>query len=117
VNRGWHLALSLLTVVAIIGAVGLDVAADFSAMSCCAATNYACKGMRTPDDCCRAMHHLAPRPSTSATAIHVVHAPATTPLITTYTLPTTATVASRLEARPLKRPHDPPHLHTFVPLI
>ena len=94
-----------------------DVHAGAKAMSCCAKAHRSCAGLRTPDQCCKHMHP-APAHETFATAAGTRAVPAAV----MATLPSTS---QRVSFQPSilvrlihsKRPHDPPHLHTFSLLI
>lgn len=89
-----------------------------AAMACCAKADYSCARLQTPDDCCRhGGRGMGPQvPGTAAKTLSP-EAP------TVNVLPAQAqprafltSVRSLLDTE-FKRPHDPPHLHTFSLLI
>jgi hypothetical protein len=95
-----------------------DLRSASEAMACCAKTDYECAGFRTPDDCCNQMHQgtSGPVPSTVAGAPNPLNTSLTAAPDSAYFLPTRL---PRVDAAAVefKRPHDPPHLHTFILLI
>jgi len=94
-----------------------DMVTGQAAMVCCAKTDYSCAGLSAPDTCCRRMHHASSHatPSTAAAAHSHDGLPAATLLPSAFFVgPTRGWERARLE---FKRPHDPPHLHTYSLLI
>jgi hypothetical protein len=88
-----------------------------AAMACCAKTDYSCAGFSAPDSCCQRMHHAAshPTPSTVGAAQGIDGPPAIAALQPELVVRTPSTCEIvRVE---FKRPHDPPHLHTYSLLI
>jgi hypothetical protein len=86
-------------------------------MECCAKAKYECAGVGTPDDCCRRMHHTSD--ASSPSIIRPSNAAAHDVAIV---MPAIEVIAVIVTDRPVsapdfKRPHDPPHLHTFSLLI
>ena len=86
-------------------------------MECCATARYECAGIGTPDDCCRRMHHTSgpASPSNIRSSNHAHNLPTVVPA--TEVVATAAVTDGPLSASDFKRPHDPPHLHTFSLLI
>jgi hypothetical protein len=95
----------------------VDLRAGVSAMACCTKTHYHCAGLKTPDDCCKTMRHAPahPVPSTAAGKSAEPRAMAATLLSTSQ--PATFSLSPSRQSADSKRPHDPPHLHTFALLI
>jgi hypothetical protein len=93
--------------------------ASMLAMACCAKTHRECAGVKSPDDCCRGMGHVGAGPVSTTPpsgptldtpAVHAVLAQAAIADAAIGSSPVFVSVA-------FKRPHDPPHLHTFALLI
>ena len=85
-------------------------------MACCKAGHLTCGKMTSASDCCKSQQRAAP---TIAVAKHpdlavVLALPASAPAPFAF-VPTCRRSAPA--AGLLKRPHDPPHLHTFSLLI
>jgi len=122
-NRDVRHRLRALVAVAVLLAVSSaanelsDVRSAAAAMACCAKTDYQCAGLRTPDECCKRMHHSPGHvaPSTAPVERNGSAAPAVAPLPVAY-LPFSreSVVATSPD---FTRPHDPPHLHAFSLLI
>jgi hypothetical protein len=97
----------------------MSIVASARAHGCCARTNYACAGLRTPDDCCKSMGHsagaapagLLPRPEQPVVPV------ASIPIDITFPALADVNRASTTTSPIAKRLYDPPHLHTFVLLI
>ena len=115
--RLWLGALALLVAASVGANAFADLGAAAAAMACCAKTDYACAGMRAPDDCCEQMGHVVARTTTgtlSNTAPLAVPAAVVPPVFIVE--PTPASEPLNPEAA-FKRPHDPPHLHRYSLLI
>jgi hypothetical protein len=105
--------------VAVACAVGelSDLRVAAAAMACCAKTDYSCAGLRTPDECCQTMGHAPAHPVAATLA-----GQSTQPGAMVATLPPASqllpvTLSTSLRLPESKRPHDPPHLHTFSLLV
>ena len=110
-------AACVLTAVAFAANEISDMVGGQAAMVCCAKADYSCAGLSAPDTCCRRMHHAAshPTPSTAAAANSHDGLPAVALLPPVFFVgPTCGWESARVE---FKRPHDPPHLHTYSLLI
>ncbi len=85
-------------------------------MACCAKTDYSCAGLSAPDTCCQRMQHAASHPTPSIAAGQGIDGP---PAIVALppALVARSTSAWELARAEFKRPHDPPHLHTYSLLI
>jgi hypothetical protein len=87
---------------------------------CCASTGGECAQLSTPDDCCQTQEQAASQGYTSVAPDARRAAP---DLIVAVVVPSSVTTIPGPVAddRPIsgaiKRPHDPPHLHTFPLLI
>jgi hypothetical protein len=93
-----------------------DLESSATAMACCAKAKYRCAGLRSPDDCCQQMGHTA-RPTVAGTL-----SPPDGPKVAAAAIGAAfgvdfAAFVSLTLPPALKRPHDPPHLHHFNPLI
>ena len=115
------LVKTIATIVVLIGISSANDLADVrggaKAMSCCAKARRSCAGLRTPDQCCKKMHP-APAHETFATAA----GQRAVPVAMVAALPSTSYLRSFPSSIPVrltgvKRPHDPPHLHTFSLLV
>lgn len=88
-----------------------------TAMACCAKTHNRCAGLRTPDSCCQRMGHTAIHNVAGTIAKAQLSAPTMMAAVPVFV----ATVASGgVEPHAglaFTRPHDPPHLHSFILLI
>jgi hypothetical protein len=99
------------------GSAFVDVGAGAKAMACCAKARRSCAGLRTPDQCCKRMHPAPADPlAGTVTAKRIV------PIAVAATLSATPDLGWFDPFIPYrhtdsKRPHDPPHLHTFSLLI
>jgi hypothetical protein len=93
-----------------------DLRAAATAMDCCLKTAYACGGFSAPDDCCKRMGHTreATAAGTLVTALSVGPA---VQAIGPEIVPALDLPSRDLVDAVFKRPHDPPHLHTFSLLI
>ena len=93
-----------------------DLRAAATAMDCCLKTDYACAGLSAPDDCCKRMGHTgeASAPGTLVTAPSVGPA---VQAISPEVVPGLDLSSRDPFDAVFKRPHDPPHLHTFSLLI
>jgi hypothetical protein len=93
--------------------------ASMLAMACCAKTHGECAGVKGPDDCCRGMGHVSADPAKTTPP----NRPTVDTLSACAVLPQPALAAAAIgwssasDAVAFKRPHDPPHLHTFALLI
>jgi hypothetical protein len=94
-----------------------DLRSSTAARACCAKTHNQCAGLSTPDDCCKRMGH-----TTAGSLAGTLSA--AQPLVVAATgvvawLPATLTTVqgSSNVGFAFKRPHDPPHLHSFSLLI
>jgi hypothetical protein len=85
-------------------------------MACCAKTNYQCAGLRAPDDCCQHMGHTAIR-AAAGTLTSVELPVLTAAAIDRGYEPDLAARGAMTVGCGWKRPHDPPHLHQYNPLI
>ena len=93
-----------------------DVDSSATAMACCMKANFQCAGLRAPDDCCQRMGHTAARMPVGTLA--GAHSQAVASAIIAPSFLAEATSSLSLNAAPsFKRPHDPPHLHHYNPLI
>ena len=93
-----------------------DLQSSATAMACCAKAKYECAGLRGPDDCCRQMGHTAGRTAVGTFSTVDTHVAAAAVMDRSLFLD----VRSFGPLNPpsgLKRPHDPPHLHQYNPLI
>ena len=103
---------------AIAGGDVARVRASLTAMSCCVKTHGDCAGVRTPDDCCRGMGHVAASPDgTTATRGPAFDSPLVPAVLAETTSHPGFTLARVAVSIAFKRPHDPPHLHSFALLI
>jgi hypothetical protein len=85
-------------------------------MACCKAGHGTCGQMASASDCCKSRQHTAP---TVAVAKQIdlavaIALPASAPAM--FALVTESRFSAPVRG-PVKRPHDPPHLHTFSLLI
>src|SRR3954451_7475882 len=106
------IARTMVVVASIVVSSFADLRAAAAAMDCCLKTNYACAGLSAPDDCCKHMGHT--REATAAGTL--VSVPAVGPALQSFApeVVPDVDVSSRDGADGVfKRPHDPPHLHTF----
>jgi hypothetical protein len=93
-----------------------DLHSALTAMACCAKTNYQCAGLSGPDDCCQRMGHAAgPTVGTLSSASPLVVPSAV--LIPGFIVAPASLFGSPSPGPAFKRPHDPPHLHSFSLLI
>ena len=108
--------LALLVATAVATGAFAELRASATAMACCRKTNYRCAGLSPPDDCCQQMGHVARTPgaATVASAPLLCALPLAAPAFSAE--PTSAFPALRIGFA-FKRPHDPPHLHTYSLLI
>jgi len=94
-----------------------DLRSSTTAMACCAKTHNQCAGLSAPDDCCKRMGHAtAGSLAGTLSAAQPLALPATG-VVAWLTANLTAAHGSSNVDFALKRPHDPPHLHTFSLLI
>jgi hypothetical protein len=113
--------LVLIRVLFVIAAAAVSPLADLhassAAMACCAQMDYSCTGMSAPDDCCQRMTHAPARAAagTLSTAIQLV-APAGV-LVPSFIADIGPRAGCCPRAELLPRPHEPPHLHSYVLLI
>jgi hypothetical protein len=107
------------TVLLITISLGASAVTDFqssvAAMACCAKTDYACAGLRAPDDCCQGMGHAAG--GTVAGTLSPVHSPELVAVAISVSSRGLASSEPLSSKTALTRPHDPPHLHRYNPLI
>jgi hypothetical protein len=92
--------------------------ASARAHACCAKTRFACAGRKSVDHCCRTMRHTAAQ--LAPAAMGSVDAPevGATPAVVHIDIPALAIASFHsIDTHAFKRPHDPPHLHTFTLLI
>jgi hypothetical protein len=93
---------------------------SYRAAACCAKTNGDCAGLSTPDTCCQTHRQAAGQGLTTiAPGLRSELAP---PAVDPASPLAVAIVGVGRRIVPLgpeafKRPHDPPHLHTFSLLI
>ena len=93
-----------------------DLASSATAMACCAKAKYECAGLRAPDDCCHGMGHAPAR--TLAGTLSSAQSPEFASADVVSWSPVDLALSVPWDAAPvLKRPHDPPHLHRYHPLI
>ena len=94
-----------------------ELVSSAQAMACCHHTDYACAGLRSPDDCCRHMGHVTVRApaGTSVRAAAVTASACTAGPVLAIERPRGFEFAD--SGASFKRPHDPPHLHGYHPLI
>ena len=99
--------------------LGAGALADFqssvAAMACCAKTDYACAGLRAPDDCCQGMGHAAGR--IVAGTLSTTHSPELAAGVVFASSRDLQLPEPLIATTALTRPHDPPHLHRYNPLI
>ena len=94
-----------------------DLQASATAMACCAKTDYTCARMSGPDDCCQHMGHVVPAPPAAFSAGFQLAQPVVA-VISPLRIDVTLSRLDSHDAVPaFKRPHDPPHLHTYSLLI
>ena len=111
------LARSLLIVTSLATGSIADLRSSTAAMACCAKTHNQCAGLSAPDDCCKRMGHAtAGSLAGTVSAAHPLVLPATGVVAWLPANLTTAQGSSNLDVA-FKRPHDPPHLHSFSLLI
>jgi len=108
----------LLLILSVATANVAEWASSSKAMACCAKTHNRCAGLKSPDDCCKGMgHSIASATVATVKALKVSAAP---DLAARVAPPETAfdqATGARAARENIKRPHDPPHLHTFPLLI
>ena len=111
------LARMLLIVTSVATGSLADLRSSTTAMACCAKTHNQCAGLRAPDVCCKRMGHTTAgsRAGTLSAAQPLV-LPATGVVASLPANLTPAQGSSNIDVG-LKRPHDPPHLHSFSLLI
>ena len=112
--------LAALALVGLAIAVGdaASVRASIAAMRCCIKTHGDCAGVRTPDDCCRGMGHAAVGPTSGTPPTKsTVNSPFLHAVAAWTTMASDPTPAHAPDSISFKRPHDPPHLHSFSLLI
>jgi hypothetical protein len=85
-------------------------------MACCKAGHRTCGQMTRASDCCKVGQHEAPSIAAAKQidAAVVIALPASVPAL--FALVTDSRLNVPVDGA-LKRPHDPPHLHTFSLLI
>ena len=112
--------LAFVVATSVAAAASADLRAAMTAMACCVKADYRCAIVGGPDDCCQHMGHtaqgatLAPPSHTTTNVVGPVLVATLARLDHSPSLNWHDTLAS---ASALKRPHDPPHLHTFSLLI
>jgi hypothetical protein len=119
-HRVWRLAIIWATLIPSAAAANeiADLTAAAAAMSCCAATDYACAGPQTPDDCCQTMGHATTHSASATIAKAQLPASGVTAAnLRAGTSPVGLATRRHVVSIDGKRPHDPPHLHTFSLLI
>ena len=93
-------------------------ASSSKAMACCAKTHNRCAGLKSPDDCCKAMGHSVASATVATVIASKVSAAADIgALIAPPAVAFDHATSARAPRQNIKRPHDPPHLHTFPLLI
>jgi hypothetical protein len=91
--------------------------ASSRAHACCAKTRYACAGLKSADDCCKRMGHAAPPAPATTTKAQSLDTDTTGVIVGVQSHVLAQAPARRSSNDSFKRPHDPPHLHTFTLLI
>ena len=92
--------------------------ASITAMACCAKTKGDCAGVKTPDDCCRGMGHVVSGPTGSTPQRQAtLDSPSLHALLVSTIIDAGVGCTPVVVSVDFKRPHDPPHLHTFALLI
>jgi hypothetical protein len=86
-------------------------------MACCAKTDYTCARMSGPDDCCQHMGHVVPAAPAGLGATFRLAQPAVAIVAPAVIEAALSRVDSLNVVSAYKRPHDPPHLHTYSLLI
>ena len=96
----------------------IGLALSSRAEACCAAMRGECAGLSTPDTCCQTQQFAA-SPDLTSTTPSLAQVDLAGPVsIGNIWLPDALGSARDRSARDaFKRPHDPPHLHTFPLLI
>jgi len=107
--------LLLLTVTLTLFSSAADLLASAAVMACCRKTHFRCAGVKAPDDCCRSMQHggrqnLATTRAITPIDMHPVAILPERPVLGSL-------VFERAPVAAFKRPHDPPHLHSFNLLV
>ena len=85
-------------------------------MACCKAGHRTCGQMTSASDCCKSRQQTAPTVAVAKQPDMAVSIglPAAVPTLFAFVLSPSVPLSS---AAALKRPHDPPHLHTYTLLI
>jgi hypothetical protein len=91
--------------------------ASARAHACCAKTRYACAGLRSADDCCKRMGQAVPPAPATKTDAQALDADTTGIIVRVQPQFLADASGHRSANDSFKRPHDPPHLHTFTLLI
>jgi hypothetical protein len=109
------------TVVVLASSIAANTFADLhssaTAMACCAKTHGHCAGLNTPDNCCKRMGHIGP--GVSAGTLSAAPSPVAPAVgtVTRLSANLSSAYSSPSSGFGFKRPHDPPHLHSFSLLI
>lgn len=116
-GRSWITVIVFVAASSVAASAFADLRSSATAMACCVKTHNQCAGLSTPDDCCHRMGH---------TVIHNVAGVAAkaqpSGLTKMAAVPGVVAVIASPRIEPnadlvFKRPHDPPHLHSFSLLI
>ncbi len=87
-------------------------------MACCKAGHHTCGQNGSSSDCCKKKGTAVSRVGISTlTAHYEFNSPLAVALPVDYAPVNRAAVSSDVTAISFKRPHDPPHLHSFALLI
>ena len=110
--------LAFVVAMAVAASAFADLRSAVTAMACCVKTDYRCATVGGPDDCCQHMGHTSRgatlgNPSSAAPIVP----PTVVIFPSLYTAPAISSSGLLDIASAFKRPHDPPHLHTFSLLI
>jgi hypothetical protein len=94
-----------------------DLRSSTTAMACCAKTHNQCAGLSAPDDCCKRMGHATAGSLAGTLSAAQPLVLAATGVVAWLPANLTAAHGSSNVDFGFKRPHDPPHLHSFSLLI
>lgn len=85
-------------------------------MACCKAGHKTCGRMTSASDCCKSRQNASARTAPARLADTPLALPAVVPVMAAFAVRADRFLSAS-SAISLKRPHDPPHLHTFSLLI